>query len=57
MIQVRSGSTATPGTGWTAWATVNASSNSITRNARYLQYRRPDDEYRDQICQSDHAQR
>jgi hypothetical protein len=39
VIRVRSGATPTPGTGWTAWATVNASSSSITRNARYLQYR------------------
>jgi hypothetical protein len=39
VIQVRSGSTPTPGTGWTSWTTVSASTNSITRNARYLQYR------------------
>jgi hypothetical protein len=37
-IQVRSGSTATPGTGWTGWSTVSATTNSITRSARYLQY-------------------
>jgi hypothetical protein len=38
-IQVRSGATATPGTGWTAWTTVSPTTNSITRSARYLQYR------------------
>lgn len=37
-IRVRSGSTATPGTGWTAWSTVSATTGSITRSARYLQY-------------------
>lgn len=37
-IQVRSGSTATPGIGWTGWTTVSASTGSITRSARYLQY-------------------
>jgi len=37
-IQVRSGSTATPGSGWTAWSTVSATTGSITRSARYLQY-------------------
>jgi hypothetical protein len=30
---------ATPGTGWTGWSTVNATTGSITRSARYLQYR------------------
>jgi hypothetical protein len=38
-ISVRSGNTATPGTGWTGWSTVSVTSNSITRTARYLQYR------------------
>jgi hypothetical protein len=38
-ISVRSGSTATPGTGWTGWSTVSATTGSITRTARYLQYR------------------
>ncbi len=38
-IQVRSGSAATPGTGWTGWSTVSATSGIITRSARYLQYR------------------
>jgi hypothetical protein len=38
-IQVRSGPSPTPGTGWTGWTTVSTSTNSITRNARYLQYR------------------
>ena len=37
-IQVRSGPTATPGTGWTGWTTVSTSGGSITRSARYLQY-------------------
>ena len=38
-IQVRSGNTSTPGgTGWTGWTTVSATTNSITRSARYLQY-------------------
>lgn len=37
-IQARSGNTATPGSGWTGWTTVSASTNSITRSARYLQY-------------------
>jgi hypothetical protein len=38
-VQVRSGNTATAGgTGWTSWATVGSNS-SITRTARYLQYR------------------
>lgn len=37
-IQVRSGTTATPGSGWTGWTTVSATTNSITRSARYLQY-------------------
>jgi hypothetical protein len=37
-LQVRSGSTATPGTGWTGWTTVSAT-GSITRSARYLQFR------------------
>ena len=37
-ISVRSGSTATPGTGWTGWSTVSATTGSITRTARYLQY-------------------
>ncbi|GAA1882520.1 hypothetical protein GCM10009814_10890 [Lapillicoccus jejuensis] len=37
-IQVRSGSTSTPGAGWTAWATVPSSGAAITRTARYLQY-------------------
>ncbi len=38
-IQVRSGAVATPGTSWTAWTTVSPTSNSITRSARYVQYR------------------
>ncbi len=37
-IQVRSGSTATPGTGWTGWSTVSATIGSIVRSAGYLQY-------------------
>ena len=38
-IQVRSGTTATPGTGWTSWSTVPQVGGSITRSSRYLQYR------------------
>ena len=38
-IQVRSGSTATPGGGWTGWSTVSTSTGSIARSARYLQTR------------------
>ncbi len=37
-IRVRSGDTASPGTGWTGWTTVSATSGSITRSTRYLQY-------------------
>ncbi len=38
-IQVRSGPNATPGSSWTGWTTVSATTNSITRSARYLQFR------------------
>ena len=38
-IQVRSGPSALPGTGWTGWTQVSATTNSITRSSRYLQYR------------------
>jgi hypothetical protein len=39
-IQVRSGPNANSGSGaWTAWTTVSATTNSITRSSRYLQYR------------------
>ena len=38
-ISVRSGDTATPGTGWTAWTTVPESTGVIAREARYLQVR------------------
>ena len=39
-IQVRSGPNANTESGaWTAWATVSATTNSITRSSRYLQYR------------------
>jgi hypothetical protein len=38
-IQVRSGPNTNPTSGaWTAWATVSASTGSITRSSRYLQY-------------------
>ena len=38
-IQVRSGNTATAGgSGWTGWTTVSATTGSITRSNRYLQY-------------------
>ena len=38
-IQVRSGPDANTGSGsWTGWTTVSATTNSITRSARYLQY-------------------
>jgi hypothetical protein len=37
-IQVRSGPNATPGASWTGWSTVSATTGSITRLARYLQY-------------------
>ena len=37
-IQVRSGDTAVPGTGWTGWTTVATSGASIARSSRYLQY-------------------
>lgn len=39
-IQVRSGPNANTGSGaWTGWSTVSATTNSITRSSRYLQYR------------------
>ncbi len=39
-IQVRSGPNANSGSGsWTGWSTVSATTNSITRSSRYLQYR------------------
>ncbi len=37
-LQVRTGSTPTPGTGWTAWATV-PSTGALSQAARYLQFR------------------
>ena len=38
-IQVRSGPNANSGSGaWTGWTTVSATTNSITRSSRYLQY-------------------
>jgi hypothetical protein len=38
-IQVRSGPNANTGSGsWTGWTTVSATTNSITRSSRYLQY-------------------
>ena len=37
VVQVRSGPTATPGTGWTAWTTVT-NGGGLARTARYLQY-------------------
>jgi len=38
-VQVRSGPTSIPGTGWTGWTTVSATTGTITRSAQYLQYR------------------
>ncbi len=38
-IQVRSGNSAsTGGSSWTGWSTVSATTGSITRSARYIQY-------------------
>jgi len=38
-IRVRSGPNANTGSGsWTGWTTVSATTNSITRSSRYLQY-------------------
>ena len=38
-IQVRTGPTPTPGTGWTAWTTVPPATGSVLMSSRYLQYR------------------
>jgi len=38
-VQVRSGPTSIPGTSWTGWTTVSATTGTITRSAQYLQYR------------------
>ena len=37
-IQVRTGATATPDSSWTAWSTVSATTGSIAKTSRYLQY-------------------
>jgi hypothetical protein len=38
-VEVRNGSTATPGTGWTAWRALSGSGASIAATSRYVQYR------------------
>jgi hypothetical protein len=37
-VKVRTGSTATPGAGWTGWTTVPTSGTTVGTTARYLQY-------------------
>ncbi|HEX4727163.1 MAG TPA: DUF4082 domain-containing protein, partial [Jatrophihabitans sp.] len=38
VVKVRTGNTATPGTGWTGFATISTSGGSIGATARYVQY-------------------
>ena len=39
VLSVRTGNTATPGTGWTGFTPVPSSGATIGRSSRYLQYR------------------
>jgi hypothetical protein len=38
-VSVRTGNTATPGTGWSSWRTLSGSGASIAATSRYIQYR------------------